>query len=261
MFMKKIFILLTALVLTFSFMNAKETKKKGCCKKTTSSSCVKAEIPKVGNPADVKAQSGPFQIEPLKYGYTDLEKAIDAQTMEIHFSRHYVGYTNNLNKAIEGTTLANQSIETILHNLDMTNGALRNNGGGFYNHRMYFATMSPDGGGVPSGQLGEAINQTFGSFDALKKQLEDAGAKRFGSGWAWLFVNKEGKLQVGSTANQDNPLMPGLDISGTPILGIDVWEHAYYLRYQNKRNDYLDAFFSVVDWNVVADNYAKAIAK
>lgn len=181
--------------------------------------------------------------------------------MEIHFSKHYLGYTNNLNKALEGKSNANQSIEAILQNLDMSNAALRNNGGGFYNHKMYFSTLSPNGGGVPTGALAEAINQKFGSFEALKKQLEDAGAKRFGSGWAWLFVNKQGQLQVGSTANQDNPLMPSLDISGTPIFGIDVWEHAYYLKYQNKRNAYLDALFSIVDWNKVADNYAIAIAK
>lgn len=261
MFMKKLFILMCATGLTFSVATAKEGKKKSCCQKKAATTCVKPTEVKVGNPADVKAASGPFQIENLQYGYADLEKAIDKETMEIHFSKHYLGYTNNLNKAVEGKSIANQSIEEILKNLDMSNGALRNNGGGFYNHRMYFATMSPNGGGTPTGKLAEAINQTFGSFDALKKQLEEAGAKRFGSGWAWLFVNKQGKLQVGSTANQDNPLMPGLDISGTPILGIDVWEHAYYLKYQNKRNAYLDALFSIVDWNKVADNYAKAIAQ
>lgn len=251
--MKKINLLILVSLLTFSFTYAKKCDKKKCTAK-------QQEIV-VGNPADVKAASGPFQIDPLKYGYKDLEKAIDAQTMEVHFSKHYLGYTNNLNKAVEGKELAKQSIETILKNLDMSNAALRNNGGGFYNHRMYFATMSPNGGGVPTGKLAEDITKTFGSFDNFKKQISDAGAKRFGSGWAWLYVDNNGQLKVGSTANQDNPLMPGLDISGTPILGIDVWEHAYYLKYQNKRGDYLDAFFSVVDWNEVASNYSKALQK
>jgi Fe-Mn family superoxide dismutase len=224
-------------------------------KKTT------ASAPKPITPADVKTDGGPFQIEPLKYGFADLEKAIDAKTMEIHFSKHYLAYANNLNKEVISKGLANQTIEQIMQQMDMKNMTLRNNGGGYYNHKLYFATMSPNGGGEPTGALAQAINAQFGSFAELKKQLSDAGAKRFGSGWAWLVVNKNGNLQIGSTANQDNPLMPDLDISGTPILGIDVWEHAYYLRYQNRRADYLTAFFDVVDWNAVAANYAKALGK
>lgn len=220
---------------------------------TTSSSVV-------GNPADVKTDEGPFQIEPLKYGYADLEKSIDAKTMEVHFSKHYLGYANKLNKEIAGKPQASMPIEDILKNLDMSNSTLRNNGGGYYNHRLYFATMSPAGGGMPSGVLADAVTKEFGSFDSLKAKLSSEAEKKFGSGWAWLVV-KNGKLAVGSTSNQDNPLMPGLDISGTPILGIDVWEHAYYLRYQNKRPDYIKAFFDVVDWTAVNDNYTKALGK
>lgn len=219
------------------------------------------EIANIPGPNDVKANGSPFQLVSLNYGYKDLEKSIDAQTMEIHFSKHYLAYTNNLNKAIEGTELANKTIEEILENLDLKNSAVRNNGGGFYNHSLYFTTISPNGGGEPTGKLATEINKEFGSFDALKKQLADVGAKQFGSGWSWLVVTKEGKLAVGSTANQDNPLMPGQNINGTPILGIDVWEHAYYLRYQNKRADYITAFFDIVDWNQVNKNYLKAIGK
>ncbi|WP_443936641.1 superoxide dismutase [Pedobacter sp. MW01-1-1] len=215
---------------------------------------------KVGNPADVKADAGPFQVEALKYAYSDLEKSIDARTMELHFSKHYVGYINKLNKEVAGKPQASMSIEDILKNMDMSNATLRNNGGGFFNHRMYFATMSPDGGGEPTGKLAEAIKNEFGSFDSLKTKLSTAAEKKFGSGWAWLVV-KKGKLAVGSTSNQDNPLMPNLDISGTPILGIDVWEHAYYLRYQNRRPDYLKAYFDVIDWKVVNDYYAMALSK
>ncbi|MGC4234798.1 MAG: superoxide dismutase [Niabella sp.] len=226
----------------------------------TSSDTVVAPPSAAGNPADIKTDEGPFQIEPLKYGYADLEKSIDAKTMEVHFSKHYLGYANKLNKEIAGKPQASMPIEDILKNLDMSNATLRNNGGGYYNHRLYFATMNSAGGGAPSGILADAITKEFGSFDSLKVKLSSEAEKKFGSGWAWLVV-KNGKLAVGSTSNQDNPLMPGLDISGTPILGIDVWEHAYYLRYQNKRPDYIKAFFDVVDWAAVNDNYTKALGK
>ncbi len=212
------------------------------------------------DPNSVKAD-GKFQLIKLNYGYNDLEKSIDAQTMEIHYSKHYLAYTNNLNKAIQGTEMENQSIETILENLDMNNSAVRNNGGGYYNHSLYFSTMSPKGGGEPKGEIANEIKKDFGSFEVLKKQLSDAGAKQFGSGWAWLILTNDGKLAVTSTANQDNPLMPNQAMRGIPILGIDVWEHAYYLRYQNKRADYLNAFFDVIDWDAVNANYRKAIKK
>lgn len=217
------------------------------------------EVP--GNPSDVKADDGPFNVAPLAYGYADLDKSIDAKTMEVHYSKHYLGYTNKLNSAVKEAGLEGKSIEDILKGMDMNNSALRNNAGGFYNHSLYFGTMSPNGGGQPNGVLADEITKDFGTFDELKTKLSDAGAKQFGSGWAWLVVNKDGKLEVGSTANQDNPLMPNVGISGTPILGIDVWEHAYYLRYQNKRPDYIKAFFDVIDWNVVGENYSKATAK
>lgn len=210
-----------------------------------------------GKPSEVKANDGAFKIVPLKYDYSAVDTYIDTKTMFIHFSKHYVGYLNNLNKAVEGKAQANQPIEQVLKELDMSNAALRNNAGGYYNHNLYFDIISPKGGGQPTGALAEAINRDFGSFENFKKQFADAGAKRFGSGWAWLVV-KDGKLQVGSTANQDNPLMPGLEISGLPILGMDVWEHAYYLKYQNKRGDYVENFFNVIDWNRVEELYNTA---
>lgn len=253
--MKKLLLPVVALALIVASCNNSGTEG---AKDLSNADSTATPAKTTGNPADVKADSGPFQIDPLKYGYADLEKSIDAQTMEVHYSKHYLGYINKLNKEVAGKPQASQSIEDILKNLDMKNATLRNNGGGYYNHRLYFATMSPNGGGEPTGALGEEIKKEFGSFDSLKTKLSTEAEKRFGSGWAWLMV-KNGKLAVGSTANQDNPLMPGLDISGTPILGIDVWEHAYYLRYQNKRPDYIKAFFDVVDWNIVNENYTKAL--
>ena len=178
--------------------------------------------------------------------------------MFIHFSKHYVAYLNNLNKAVAGTPQAQMSIEELLRTLDMNNATLRNNAGGYYNHNMYFAGMSPSGGN-PKGALAAAIDRDFGSFDNFKKAFAEVGAKRFGSGWAWLVVNN-GKLQVVSTANQDNPLMPGLGVSGIPVLAMDVWEHAYYLKYQNRRGDYINNFFNVIDWDVAEQLYQKAIA-
>jgi len=257
--MKKLSITLGTLILAFGLTSCDQPKTENTTETTTQTEST-ASNENVGNPADVKVDGGKFEMPGLKYGYADLEKAIDAKTMEVHYSKHFLGYANKLNEAIKGTPMENQSIEEILKGLDMNNAAVRNNGGGYYNHSLYFATMSPNGGGQPSGALAEAINKEFGSFEELKNKLADAGAKQFGSGWAWLVVDKAGKLAVGSTANQDNPLMPNQPISGTPILGIDVWEHAYYLRYQNKRPDYINAFFEVVDWNAVAENYAKATA-
>lgn len=196
-----------------------------------------------------------FELPQLKYDYTALEPHIDARTMEIHHSKHHAGYTNNLNNAIDGTDLAGQDIETILRNLDMDNGAVRNNGGGYYNHCLFWEVMSPDGGGLPEGNLAAAIDDAFGSFDAFKETFSKAAATRFGSGWAWLCVHEGGKLEVCSSANQDNPLMPGIGCGGHPILGLDVWEHAYYLNYQNRRPDYINAFFNVINWEEVASRY------
>lgn len=197
-----------------------------------------------------------FELPKLPYAYDALEPHIDAKTMEIHHSKHHNGYTTNLNNAIEGTDLEGKTIENILINLDMNNAAVRNNGGGFYNHSLFWTVMSPNGGGKPTGDLAVAIDTAFGSFDAFKAEFAKAAATRFGSGWAWLCVDKEGKLEVCSSANQDNPLMPGIGCGGTPILGLDVWEHAYYLNYQNRRPDYIEAFFNVINWTEVTRRFA-----
>ena len=198
-----------------------------------------------------------FELPQLPYAYDALEPHIDARTMEIHHSKHHNGYTNNLNAAIAGTDLEGKSIEDILSGLDMNNGAVRNNGGGFFNHSLFWSTMGPNAGGAPTGDLAAAIDEAFGSFEAFKDAFSKAAATRFGSGWAWLCVQKGGKVEICSTANQDNPLMPGIGCDGTPILGLDVWEHAYYLNYQNRRPDYIAAFFNVVNWDAVSALYAK----
>ena len=198
-----------------------------------------------------------FELPKLPYAYNALEPHIDARTMEIHHGKHHNGYTTNLNNAIAGTDLEGQTIESILASLDANNGAVRNNGGGFYNHRLFWNVMSPNGGGTPTGALADAINTAFGSFDGFKDAFAKAAATRFGSGWAWLCVQKGGAVEVCSTANQDNPLMSGIGCNGFPILGIDVWEHAYYLNYQNRRPDYIQAFFNVVDWKKVSEMYAE----
>lgn len=197
-----------------------------------------------------------FKLPELGYAYDALEPNIDARTMEIHHSKHHNGYTTKLNGAIAGTDLEGSSIENILENLDMNNGAVRNNGGGFYNHSLFWSVMNPNNTGELSGDLKDAIIAEFGSFDAFKDAFSNAAATQFGSGWAWLCVLPGGKVEVCSTPNQDNPLMPGVTCGGTPILGIDVWEHAYYLNYQNRRPDYINAFFNVINWNEVASRYA-----
>ena len=190
-----------------------------------------------------------FELAQLDYAHDALEPHVDARTMEIHHGKHHQGYTNNLNAAIAGSAMEGASIETILADLDLNNGAVRNNGGGFYNHNLFWKSMAPNGGGTPSGDLAAAIDASFGSFDAFKETFSKAAATRFGSGWAWLCVHKGGKLEVCSTPNQDNPLMPGIGCGGFPILGLDVWEHAYYLNYQNRRPDYVNAFFNVINWS------------
>ena len=196
-----------------------------------------------------------FKLPDLPYAFDALEPSIDARTMEIHHGKHHAGYTNNLNAAIDGTPLADKNIVDILTNLDMTNAAVRNNGGGFYNHDLFWKVMSPSGGGQPSGDLAQAINGAFGSYDGFKDKFSKAAATRFGSGWAWLCVHQGGKLDICSTPNQDNPLMPDTGCGGTPILGIDVWEHAYYLHYQNRRPDYISAFFDVINWDEVSKRF------
>ncbi|MEK9957521.1 MAG: superoxide dismutase [Flavobacteriaceae bacterium] len=197
-----------------------------------------------------------FELPPLPYAYDALEPHIDTRTMEIHHGKHHNGYTTNLNNAIAGTPQENMGIEEILTTLSMDQAALRNNGGGYYNHNLFWESMHPQGGGIPQGALAEAINTSFGSFEGFKDAFAKAAATRFGSGWAWLCVHPGGKLEVCSSANQDNPLMPGIGCGGTPILGLDVWEHAYYLNYQNRRPDYIQAFFNVIHWDKVAERFA-----
>ena len=199
-----------------------------------------------------------FELPELSYAHDALEPHIDTKTMQIHHGKHHAGYTTKLNAAVAGTDLEGKSIVEILRNLNMDNGALRNNGGGYFNHNLFWEVMSPNGGGSPEGELAAAINDAFGSFDAFKDAFSAAAATQFGSGWAWLCVNKGGKLEVCSTPNQDNPLMPGVNCEGTPILGLDVWEHAYYLNYQNRRPDYIEAFFNVINWEKVASLYWSA---
>lgn len=199
-----------------------------------------------------------FELPKLGYAYDALEPHIDARTMEIHHSKHHAGYTNNLNNAIAGTDLEGKSIEDILKNLDMTNMAVRNNGGGFYNHKLFWEVINPNNKGELSGELKDAVVAAYGSVEEFKNVFAKAAATRFGSGWAWLCVHKGGKVEVCSTPNQDCPIMPGVTCGGTPILGIDVWEHAYYLNYQNRRPDYIQAFFHVINWNEVARRYAES---
>jgi Fe-Mn family superoxide dismutase len=202
-----------------------------------------------------------FTLPELPYAYDALANVIDAETMRIHHGRHHQGYVNNLNRAIAAdASLQGQSLESLLATVSSRSGAIRNNGGGHWNHSFFWQSMAKEGEtGIPSSELLAAIEQGFGSMDAFKAAFRAAGLSRFGSGWSWLIVNTEGKLQVTSTANQDNPLMDVVDVRGTPLLGNDVWEHAYYLRYQNRRGDYLDAWWQVVNWQVVSERYAAAI--
>ena len=197
-----------------------------------------------------------FQLPNLSYNFDALEPHFDSKTMQIHHGKHHAGYTNKLNSAIEGTYFEGKSIEEILKTLDMSNSAVRNNGGGYFNHCLFWEVIGPNCGGKPEGALADVIDKSFGSFDEFKSKFSTAAATRFGSGWAWLCVDSEGDLEVCSTANQDNPLMPG-ECGKTPILGLDVWEHAYYLNYQNRRPDYIEAFFSVINWDAVSSKYNK----
>ena len=201
-----------------------------------------------------------FTLPDLPYGFSALEPNIDTRTMEIHHGKHHAGYTNNLNNAIAGTELEGKSIESILANVSKHSAAVRNNGGGYYNHCLFWEIMSPDGGGEPSAQMNikKAIDRDFGSFEEFKKEFSAAAATRFGSGWAWLCTDKNDKLFITSTPNQDNPLMDVADKKGTPILGLDVWEHAYYLNYQNRRPDYISSFFNVINWQEVTKRYNNA---
>lgn len=200
-----------------------------------------------------------FQLQPLPYAFNALEPHIDAKTMEIHHDKHHAAYTNNLNNAIAGTEWEGKTIEEILANVSKISPAVRNNGGGFYNHNLFWEIMGPNAGGVPTGDLMDAINSHLGGWDKFKESFSNAAATRFGSGWAWLIVTPDHKLMVNSTPNQDNALMDVAEAKGTPILGIDVWEHAYYLNYQNRRPDYIGAFYNVINWNKVAEKFTAAM--
>jgi Fe-Mn family superoxide dismutase len=200
-----------------------------------------------------------FTLPALSYATDALEPHIDKMTMEIHHGKHHQAYVTNLNKALEGKPEANNSIDDIIKNISKYPMPVRNNGGGHYNHTMFWTLLSPSGGGEPTGALDDAIKSTFGTFADFKTKVNEAGATRFGSGWAWLIVTPDKKLAVTSTPNQDNPLMDIADVKGTPVLGIDVWEHAYYLKYQNRRPDYLAAIWNVINWNHVSELYTKAI--
>lgn len=200
-----------------------------------------------------------FELPQLPYAYNALEPYIDAQTMEIHHSKHHAAYTNNLNAAVKGTENESMTIEELFVNVSKLPVAIRNNGGGFYNHDLFWKFMKPNGGGQPTGDLLEAINKYFGSFDKFKETFSGSATTRFGSGWAWLVVNNKKELIIGSTPNQDNPLMDVSDIKGNPILALDVWEHAYYLKYQNKRPDYIAAFWNVLNWDEITRRFKLAI--
>ncbi len=199
-----------------------------------------------------------FKLPALPYDYDALEPSIDARTMEIHYTKHHQGYTNKLNAALEGTAHENAKIEDILAKAGSAGGAVRNNGGGYYNHSLFWEVMGPNGGGNPTGAVADAIKESFGSYEKFKEKFADAAGTRFGSGWAWLIVGQDGKLHVTSTPNQDNPLMDVAETRGTPVLGLDVWEHAYYLKYQNLRPDYVQAFFDVINWDAVNKRYQAA---
>ncbi|MCF8309731.1 MAG: superoxide dismutase [Bacteroidales bacterium] len=201
-----------------------------------------------------------FKFPDLPYSYDALEPYIDAQTMELHYSKHHKGYFTKFTNAIEGTELENKSLEELFANVSKHPVAVRNHGGGFYNHSLFWEIMSPNGGGEPKGEIADAIKKTYGSFDNFKEQFATAAKGRFGSGWAWLIVNDKKELEICSTPNQDNPLMDVSDCQGQPIFGLDVWEHAYYLKYQNRRPDYIEAFWNVVNWDAV-DKYYKAAKK
>jgi len=215
----------------------------------------------IGNPDDVKAIQGAFQLEKLPYAYDALAPNISALTMETHYSKHYLTYTNNLNKALAGTDLENLTIEEVLAKLDLNNAEIRNNAGGYYNHSLYWQSMAPKAGGQPKDSLATAITKRFGSFDNFTSSFKEEATKQFGSAWVWLIVDKSGDLQITSTQNQDNPLMRNAVVPGTPILALDLWEHAYYLGYQYKRKNYVDAFFDVINWKKVGENYEAALRR
>lgn len=254
--MKKYFFLLASLALISSLFSCNNKKLTEVVEVPLPTAQEKTTI---GLPEDVKANDGSFQLEKLPYSYDALAPNISAITLEMHYSKHYLSYTNNLNTAVAGTELENLTIEEVLSKLNPDDANVRNNAGGYYNHTLYFQSMTPKGGGQPKDTLAEAITKDFASFENFTTVFKNEAAKQFGSGWVWLVVDKSGKLQVTSTQNQDNPLMRNALVPGTPILALDVWEHAYYLDYQYRRKNYIDAFFNVINWKKVEKNYEAAI--
>ena len=237
----------------------------GSCKRKKFTEVVEVPLPSVqenlslGSPEDVKAESGAFELIQLPFNYDALAPNIDAQTMEIHYSKQYLTFTNNLNKALAETESENLSIEDVFKKADLSNADLKNNLGGYYNHTLYFDILTPKGNGKPADTLASAINKDFGSFEDFKTQFKESANKQFGSGWTWLVVDKAGKLQITNTINQENPLMPRVEVAKTPILAIDLWEHAYYWNYQNNRKKYIENFFNLINWKKVAEKYEEAI--
>jgi Fe-Mn family superoxide dismutase len=237
------------------------------CQKKKLTEVVEVPLPKaeekitIGNPDDIKAETGTFQLTKLPYAYDALIPEIDALTMELHYSKHYLANANGLNRAVTGTQLEQLPIEDVLAKLDLNDVNLRNNAGGFFNHTIYFESMTPKGDPTPKDSLVSTINADFGSFEIFEKEFKDEANKQIGSGWTWLVLDKSGKLQITSTVNHDNPLMSNAIIKGKPLLGIDLWEHAYYLNYQYKKKNYVDAFFKKINWKKVGERYEAAIKK
>lgn len=246
--MKRNILLLTTItsLLLFSCKNKEEMTEV-----QVPSATAKDTIPAKGDPKSVVANQGAFQMKGLNYGYNDLEPYMDGQTVETHYGKHHLGYCNKLNDAVKGTPLETMSIEEILKGMDLKNSALRNNAGGYYNHNIFWEILGPKAGGRPTGKVAELINKDFGSFDQFKTQFSDAAKGVFGSGWVWLVYQNDGTLKITTSINQDNPLMPNAEVKGYPLMNIDVWEHAYYLKYKNERPKYIENFWQLVDWSKV----------
>lgn len=246
--MKRNILLLTAVTsfLLFSCKNKEEMTEV-----QVPSATAKDSIPAKGDPKSVVANQGAFQMKGLNYGYNDLEPYMDGKTVETHYGKHHLGYCNKLNDAVKGTPLETMSIEEILKGMDLKNSALRNNAGGYYNHNIFWEILAPKAGGRPTGKIAELINKDFGSFDQFKTQFTDAAKGLFGSGWVWLVYQNDGTLKITTSINQDNPLMPNAEVKGYPLMNIDVWEHAYYLKYKNERPKYIENFWQLVDWSKV----------
>lgn len=246
--MKRNILLLTAVTsfLLFSCKNKEEMTEV-----QVPSATAKDSIPAKGDPKSVVANQGAFQMKGLNYGYNDLEPYMDGQTVETHYGKHHLGYCNKLNDAVKGTPLETMSIEEILKGMDLKNSALRNNAGGYYNHNIFWEILGPKAGGRPTGKIAELINKDFGNFDQFKTQFTDEAKGVFGSGWVWLVYQNDGTLKITTSINQDNPLMPNAEVKGYPLMNIDVWEHAYYLKYKNERPKYIENFWQLVDWSKV----------